>query len=393
MPNTPTGRLRCMDVDDAVVSRILHANIQIASTIGNIFSYSKPCFSSRPEWGQINVHRTLLHDWFEASGGFCVRQTTVTRQLTAFCAATKIDCTAKEAEAAVYRLRAMMSQMRDTKKGNRQPPKRFASLQSLFRLISTDQPPSSSANDDDDDELAIMPAFEAPVETVSISDTDGDDEVHLDRLFPKASCSASPNYAEMRGMVRNTPGPTSRQYRAAKGRRKTKAPATLTKPCRRLRRKTTVPAAPATLDTFKPKPKRRTKKKFNKKKAQADSAASSSGKHQIVPGPPERPVHSRTSSSLHIASGNSYGNFVIKGHIGAATYNPRKGVDGNQRSGGSKMWDQGTGRKRQIISLSESRSIHHQSIMRHAAKLCKAGSLLTKNAVEAFISKSILERV
>jgi len=118
--------------------RILQANTTICMTAECLFMYEPLNFRRRTRWDGIMPHRTVLLELFRASGGYLLHQSSLERQVGQFLATVKMAYTDKEAAVIAYRLRVMMSHLRDSKMAGRKPPERYDQLRAILDAIRED---------------------------------------------------------------------------------------------------------------------------------------------------------------------------------------------------------------------------------------------------------------
>lgn len=146
------GRIRCIDLPSDVAEHIFASNVLLSSCCGDgrqLFAYPCAKFRASPVWPDLVVHRTLLREVFSASCGELLHQECLLRQLTSFIRKQKCDMSDDAIEKSVYRLRAMMSQLRRHKKKGRRIPERYrAAMLPVVAVCNTSKPhvPSSHAS-------------------------------------------------------------------------------------------------------------------------------------------------------------------------------------------------------------------------------------------------------
>ena len=131
----PKGRITCIDLGDDAARSLWRDNILASTEAEALFSYSQLSMKKRPIWAECMHHRALLADAFRCSGGRIINQVKLQAQLMLFMFSCKKQCSVQQAEDAVYRLRAMMSQLRKVASDDRAPPPGFESLQVVLDLI------------------------------------------------------------------------------------------------------------------------------------------------------------------------------------------------------------------------------------------------------------------
>ena len=116
------GRVPEVDLADEVAARVLKENVPMASQASSLFAYSPLEFKRRARWDKLAPHTMVLSDLFLASGGFLIHQNTFEKQIKSFIVQVGMKHTAEEAAVVCYRLRVMMSHVRDAKAAGRPPP-------------------------------------------------------------------------------------------------------------------------------------------------------------------------------------------------------------------------------------------------------------------------------
>ena len=105
--------------------------------LASLFPY-KGAMNRAPLWDSISKHRHLLSDMLEGSGGQPIRQSKLYDQLLSFVRSlvpAPDDKLPKHVLRASYRLRTMLSNLRDHKRNDRPIPMRYSSLKYLLDKI------------------------------------------------------------------------------------------------------------------------------------------------------------------------------------------------------------------------------------------------------------------
>ena len=133
--------------------QVFRANILACMSSKDFFAYSTTKFKHRPIYPEIVLHRAVLTDMFRESGGYLLRQKTLKTQLLKLCNDIDKPCSEAHAEQACYRIRAMMSQLRQMRCDSRAPPKGYEmQLKPILELISTREPLAQDSLDASDEE-------------------------------------------------------------------------------------------------------------------------------------------------------------------------------------------------------------------------------------------------
>ena len=276
------GRIACLDLHPDDAFAFFKNNVLAATPTIGLFEYSNTSFKRRPTWAEMvvpsgntptsgtgaqkqnnlhkfchtlitvppvcaKVHRTALSDIFELSHGQLVRQKVLQAQLSLFYIKIKRTIPFEDAEGAVWRLRIMMSQLRQIKHDEQEPPAGFECMKSVLSKIALDGP---SGGADRLADKATNPSDAVDGSCVSLLDdaqqrpgspdivveiSDADTDMHLDDLFcpadtpvkakanppletpPKAAKPVLTGFDEIDKLIddlADAPGPTSREYKA-----------------------------------------------------------------------------------------------------------------------------------------------------------------------------------
>ena len=106
-----------------------------------LWPYEPLCFRKGTRWDKVCVHLSVLLDLFRASGGYLIHQVNLETSMHKFFLKRNISDSFKAASLTAYRLRIMMSHLRDSKSNSRVVPVRFDSLRCVLDLISLGRPP------------------------------------------------------------------------------------------------------------------------------------------------------------------------------------------------------------------------------------------------------------
>ena len=191
-PSPPKGRITCVDLDDGLAASLLSDSLPMAAHCSNLVLYTELNFRRRGKWSELYKNRSFLADVFMATGGYLVRQSSLQRQMTAYVRKNNIQGEAMDIESLVYRIRAMMSHLRDAKAKAHKIPRRFECLASVLNNVRIEAPTQQqgvceSDNDygecDVDDEVVEVPVKKARIDVVVCSSDSGESEVDVDELF------------------------------------------------------------------------------------------------------------------------------------------------------------------------------------------------------------------
>ena len=143
------GRVGEVDLAVEAAHRIFDEHVQIGATVENLWFYEPLDFRRRCRWEKISPHRATLLSLFQASGGYLLHQTSMESQVFSWMSRHSIG-SQYDASQCAYRLRVMMSHLRDAKINSRNPPMRYDSLRCISDIIELGQPPKNSNKLDDD---------------------------------------------------------------------------------------------------------------------------------------------------------------------------------------------------------------------------------------------------
>ena len=90
-------------------------------------------------WSEAKKQRLALSDALDMTGGYQLKQKKFCWQLRQWLKKQGQEWSGADAEAAVYRLRAMMAHLRDFARINRKVPQSFAPMESLVSKILLDR--------------------------------------------------------------------------------------------------------------------------------------------------------------------------------------------------------------------------------------------------------------
>ena len=172
------GRVACVDLAAEDGAKLFSQNIMAASSVEGLFPYGSKRFKKRPCWSELLVHRTVVADAFELSKGMLINQRSLQSQLEKFLDTIGKPYTSVATEAAIYRFRCMMSQLRYVKKSGVHPPKGFESLGNVIDLIKVGSDIEDGSDGEEvsdlDADLAIVCRSPKPVDVVEVSDVEFD---------------------------------------------------------------------------------------------------------------------------------------------------------------------------------------------------------------------------
>ena len=182
------GRVAEVDIADEDAQRILETNTSLSQTAQSLFSYEPLSFKKRTRWSAIAPHRSVLLDMYTASGGYLIHQSSLERQVQHFLVCAKLQHSKVDAATISYRLRVMMSHLRDTKQSNRRVPARYDHLRVVLDCIRTDAPQKESVDHGGvmvpfDDVYVVPAAPKPPVPVLDISDDDDHDDDWMNSIF------------------------------------------------------------------------------------------------------------------------------------------------------------------------------------------------------------------
>jgi hypothetical protein len=126
-----------------------------------LFAYSKGTpdkWKSRPDWAGIKKNSQTLGNMFDITSGRQLKHKQFVAQSITHLA--KFNWASADAEAAVYRLRAMMAQLRDWKRADKPAPNQYKALNGLLNMVCSD--------DHDDHELGTAPDTAPDIEEVPL---------------------------------------------------------------------------------------------------------------------------------------------------------------------------------------------------------------------------------
>ena len=137
------GRVAEVDLAVEAAHRIFDEHVQIGATVETLWFYEPLDFRRRCRWEKISPHRATLLSLFQASGGYLLHQTSMESQVFSWMSRHSIG-SQYDASQCAYRLRVMMSHLRDAKINSRNPPMRYDSLRCISDIIELGQPPKNS---------------------------------------------------------------------------------------------------------------------------------------------------------------------------------------------------------------------------------------------------------
>jgi hypothetical protein len=126
-----------------------------------LFAYSKGTpdkWKSRPDWAGIKKNSQTLGNMFDITSGKQLKHKQFVAQSITHLG--KFNWASADAEAAVYRLRAMMAQLRDWKRADKPAPNQYKALNGLLNMVCSD--------DHDDHELGTAPDTAPDIEEVPL---------------------------------------------------------------------------------------------------------------------------------------------------------------------------------------------------------------------------------
>ena len=183
------GRVPEVDIEDDRAMRIFEANCSVGAAglgVEQMFSYAPLDFRRRSAWDKLAPHKSVLFDLFQASHGFLIHQKSLEAQMMKFMLKHSISDSQVDADRAVYKLRVMMSHLRDSKVNGRAPPIRFDNLQYILDAIDVGRPPKAQAAEPDQDAVGI---FASPGPS-RFGWNDPHAGVILDKFLPPAAVGA-----------------------------------------------------------------------------------------------------------------------------------------------------------------------------------------------------------
>lgn len=135
MPGRQKGRIPEIDLSEEAARALFAGNVACRSRPETIAVYKQLKFRRRGDWAAIYRNRGLLMDAFQASRGRLIRQSSLDRQFRAFMISEGSECSLDESDQVAYRIRAMMSHLRDARADNRHPPARNQALSAVMNII------------------------------------------------------------------------------------------------------------------------------------------------------------------------------------------------------------------------------------------------------------------
>ena len=140
MANAQKGRIACVDLDDDRARALFSDALPLAKRLGDLLPYPELSFRRRGRWSDLYKHRGFLSDAFKASEGYLLRQRVLHKQMADFSRNRDIAGSPAEIEALCYRIRAMMSHLREAKLKAFKIPERFESLSSTLFHVKISPP-------------------------------------------------------------------------------------------------------------------------------------------------------------------------------------------------------------------------------------------------------------
>ena len=142
------GRVGEVDLVVEAAHRIFDEHVQIGATVKTLWFYEPLDFRRRCHWDKISPHRATLLSLFQASSGHLIHQTSLEGQVFSWMSRHDLKGSQHDAAKCAYRLRVMMSHLRDAKLNARTPPMRYDSLRCITDIIELGQPPKNSSKAD-----------------------------------------------------------------------------------------------------------------------------------------------------------------------------------------------------------------------------------------------------
>ena len=140
MANAQKGRIACVDLDDDRARALFSDALPLAKRLGDLLPYPELSFRRRGRWSDLYKHRGFLSDAFKASEGYLLRQRVLHKQMADFSRNRDIAGSPAEIEALCYRIRAMMSHLREAKLKAFKIPERFESLSATLFHVKISPP-------------------------------------------------------------------------------------------------------------------------------------------------------------------------------------------------------------------------------------------------------------
>ena len=106
------GRPRCIELPKGRIAKVLADHIH--GELSMRLPYSCLKMRSRARWGELYKNRSCLQDVLTSTGGFQLKSTYATEEMQLAVDAAEME--GSDVEKAAYRLRVMMSHLRDAKK-------------------------------------------------------------------------------------------------------------------------------------------------------------------------------------------------------------------------------------------------------------------------------------
>ena len=188
-----------VDIADKDAHAVLSSNVHVGalSDISKLWAYDGQMNRS-PKWEQMNPNKHILGGILEACNGEPLKQVVWFGQMKSFFKTLpNATYTEVELENAAYRMRVMLSNLRDTKRRGKQPPRRFQHLSYLLAKIkisdetscastpSPKKPPTSPETPTPTSPLVVALAAVAghdDLDVVEIASQSSDDL--FEQLFP-----------------------------------------------------------------------------------------------------------------------------------------------------------------------------------------------------------------
>ena len=140
-------RVRGINLSPDVYRDILEANVVAKHLVnGVLWPYSSTNMKAAPRWAELNSVRHMLNDILRASSGRGILQKGWEKACTSFCC-PKLELDSGKVEIGAYRVRVMLTQLREYRRRRTQVPHRFkATLQVLLDNVTLE--PTTDMDDD-----------------------------------------------------------------------------------------------------------------------------------------------------------------------------------------------------------------------------------------------------
>ena len=133
------GRPLCVELPAGQVAIVLEDHIH--GKVSHRLPYSTYSMRKRARWPEIYKSRSCLADVLTATAGFQLKNTYANEEMQTAVDSTETEGSKDEVEKCAYRLRTMMSHLRDAKKNSWMPPRKFDAVRGLISLVQVGNPP------------------------------------------------------------------------------------------------------------------------------------------------------------------------------------------------------------------------------------------------------------